>query len=320
VATSPGVSAASGDQAPAHAVNIPIAAGDVIGVDAVTPALGQTARVFYSLPQGAAFASWDGGLGDGMTAAPSSTSSPGRLQLDATVQLTAPDVTGVAPASGPSGGGQSVTVTGTHLANASQVLFGANAAAITSVSNTQIGLVVPPGTAGAVSVTVTAPGGVSAATSAARYTYAEAAGSPGLPDTTPPTLSSFFLAPTTFVAANTGPSAVAAAAVGTHVVYRVSEAALTTLSVVHRTVGVRRAKGRRCRAGRLRRGLRRCARFVRVKGTFSHADAAGLNSIRFMGRLNRSALRPGRYRLIAVARDAAGNASAPVHRAFRIKH
>jgi hypothetical protein len=40
-------------------------------------------------------------------------------------------------------------------------------------------------------------------------------------------------------------------------------------------------------------------RWRRVKGSFTHAGAAGANSRRFSGRLRGRALRPGRYRLLA---------------------
>jgi hypothetical protein len=58
---------------------------------------------------------------------------------------------------------------------------------------------------------------------------------------------------------------------------------------------------------------------VRVKGGFTHAGAAGTNTFRFMGRLRGRALRRGKYRLVAVATDAAGNRSAALRRPFRIK-
>jgi hypothetical protein len=57
---------------------------------------------------------------------------------------------------------------------------------------------------------------------------------------------------------------------------------------------------------------------VRVRGSFVHQGSAGLNRFRFSGRLRNRKLAVGRYRLVAVATDAAGNRSAAKRRAFRI--
>jgi hypothetical protein len=90
-----------------------------------------------------------------------------------------------------------------------------------------------------------------------------------------------------------------------------------TLYVERRARGIR--KGRRCIAGRARHGRKPCTRYVRVKGTFSHSDAAGLNTFSFMGRIRGKSLKPARYRLVAIARDLSGNVSAPARRPFRVK-
>ena len=71
-----------------------------------------------------------------------------------------PAVTGVSPASGGTAGGSTVTITGTGLAGATAVRFGAAAATITADSATQITVTSPPGT-GRVDVTVTTPAGTS---------------------------------------------------------------------------------------------------------------------------------------------------------------
>lgn len=44
----------------------------------------------------------------------------------------------------------------------------------------------------------------------------------------------------------------------------------------------------------------------------------GLNRLRFTGRIGRRALRPGRYRLLVRATDAAGNRSKLRRRGFRV--
>jgi hypothetical protein len=53
-------------------------------------------------------------------------------------------------------------------------------------------------------------------------------------------------------------------------------------------------------------------------GTLRRAGTKGLNRIRFSGRIGRRVLRPGRYRIVARAVDAAGNRSAPSVARFRI--
>ena len=143
-------------------------------------------------------------------------------------------------------------------------------------------------------------------------------GCPALPmDKTPPVFSSFVLSPTSFVAANSGPAIVSAAAVGTQVVYRLSEPATTTLTVERKGTGVK--KHGTCVSGRARHGQRKCTLYTRVRGKIVRGTGAGLSSFRFMGRLNGRSLKPGSYRLVASARDGAGNTSKTVRRSFTIK-
>lgn len=74
-----------------------------------------------------------------------------------------PVVTGVAPGSGPTSGGTSVTLTGTGFTGATAVTFaGVPATSFTVNSPTQISAVAPAGNAGAAVVTVTTPAGTSA--------------------------------------------------------------------------------------------------------------------------------------------------------------
>jgi hypothetical protein len=84
-----------------------------------------------------------------------------------TYVIPPPTVTGVSPSSGITAGGTAVTITGTNLDGATGVSFGGAAAKIAADSGTQITVTSPPGTAGAVSVTVTTPGG----TSSGKFTY-----------------------------------------------------------------------------------------------------------------------------------------------------
>jgi Thrombospondin type 3 repeat len=137
-------------------------------------------------------------------------------------------------------------------------------------------------------------------------------------DKKPPVISSFALSPTSFVAANSGPAVVAAATVGTHVFYKLSEPATTTFTVERKGTGVKK-KGK-CVRGRAKHGQKACTLYSRVKGKIVRGSAAGLTSFRFMGRLNGSSLKPGSYRLVASARDGAGNTSKSAPRSFKIKH
>ena len=60
-------------------------------------------------------------------------------------------------------------------------------------------------------------------------------------------------------------------------------------------------------------------RYVRVRGSFTVNAHSGKNRVRFQGRISRKRkLRPGRYRMILRARDAAGNRSAASRVRFRL--
>ena len=84
----------------------------------------------------------------------------------------APFKAAVSETSGPTAGGNTVSITGIGLATASDVAFGANSATPTIVSDGQIDVVVPAGTsAGSVGITVTTAGGSSNGLS---YTYVDA--------------------------------------------------------------------------------------------------------------------------------------------------
>lgn len=89
------------------------------------------------------------------------------------VTQPAPTVTSVRPASGPVVGGTKVTITGTALESASDVLFGSVPALRFAVNaaGTSIVATAPAAAAGEVLVTVTTPGGTSATGSGTAYTY-----------------------------------------------------------------------------------------------------------------------------------------------------
>jgi hypothetical protein len=139
----------------------------------------------------------------------------------------------------------------------------------------------------------------------------------GSTDTAAPRFLSLTLSPTAFAAFGSGPSVRGARARGTRISYRLSEAATATFRV-QRALPGRRVRGRCVRPTRVNRGKPSCTRYRRLRGSFRHTGTAGLNRIRFGGRLAGRKLRPVNYRLVAVAEDAAGNRSAPVRRPFRI--
>ncbi|MEW6644196.1 MAG: putative Ig domain-containing protein [Pseudomonadota bacterium] len=155
---------------------------------------GGTAPLTYTispaLPAGLTLTSSTGAIGGTPTSASPLTTytvtvtDANGATATATFQLAVYDaasVTGIVPNSGPTGGGTSVTITGTGFLGASAVKFGAtNATSFTVNSTTQITAVSPAGAAGAVSLTVTAPGGTASTT----YTYVNLLGLVSTPSPT----------------------------------------------------------------------------------------------------------------------------------------
>jgi hypothetical protein len=70
-------------------------------------------------------------------------------------------VTSVSPNSGPTAGGTTVIIAGSDFATGATVTFGGTSAKVTALSSTSITAVTPSHAAGAVTVTVTNPGGAS---------------------------------------------------------------------------------------------------------------------------------------------------------------
>ncbi len=103
----------------------------------------------------------------------------------------------------------------------------------------------------------------------------------------------------------------------TTISYRDSQAGSTTLTVLRPVAGD--SAGGRCvaRTRHHSRHPRRCTRWVQV-GSFIHRDLAGLNQFGFTGRINGRGLRPGDYRLQALARDSAGEHGRPLSTGFQI--
>lgn len=287
---------------------IPVQAGDRIGFE-LDASAGGGAQIDYTLRGTSAPYALFFNQAWTSSAMPNETGQDRAYMINADVQLDRPTVTSVAPGRGPVAGGTVVTIAGQHLANASRVAFGGVPGSILSNTNTEIRARAPAHAPGAVDVSATTVGGSTASNPGDRFVYAA-------PDRTAPVLSGFKLSPKSFAAAKTGPSAVAAAAVGTKVSYSLSEPATTKFTVQRRKRGVK--KHGHCVAGKARRGQKRCTRWVAVKGSFKVPSGAGAHSFRFMGRLSGKALKRGRYRLAAVATDPSGNRAKPKRRAFKI--
>jgi hypothetical protein len=128
-------------------------------------------------------------------------------------------------------------------------------------------------------------------------------------DLVAPTLSGLKLRPSAF---HRGAKA------GTRISFRVSERATVQLTVLKVIPGHRR--GARCIAGApRRRGERACSVLATVHGTIARAATAGVNFVKFEGRIGGKSLKAARYVLVARATDAAGNdARGTVRAKFRV--
>jgi hypothetical protein len=148
--------------------NIPIHAGDLIGVD---PTNAGDEIGLASVP-GANYAFIAPPPFNESTVPPSGGVSGQEIELNAEVQ-PAPAITSIAPRSGSIAGGTTVTITGTNLTSASAVKFGTTpAASFTAESDTQITAITPATTTrGKVDVTVTTLAGTSPTVTADGFTY-----------------------------------------------------------------------------------------------------------------------------------------------------
>jgi IPT/TIG domain-containing protein/PASTA domain-containing protein len=148
--------------------NLPIRAGDLIGVDPTSA----TDEIGVAEVPGASFGFTFPPPFDGSTVAPSGAEAGKEIELSAEVQ-PAPEITSIVPSSGSIAGGSTVTITGTDLAGASSVKFGTTpASSFVAESETQIMAVAPPGVAaGPVDVTATTLAGTSTPNHHDAFTY-----------------------------------------------------------------------------------------------------------------------------------------------------
>jgi hypothetical protein len=124
------------------------------------------------------------------------------------------------------------------------------------------------------------------------------------PDLVPPSLSGLAMVPGKMRFRRPG-----------RVDYVLSEDARLSLRIARRGAG-RMVGGRCVRKTRRNRSLKRCDLFVKARLVAS--GQPGRNRLTFSGRLRGRYLRPGRYRMVGVATDMAGNRSRPATSPFRI--
>jgi hypothetical protein len=149
--------------------NIPVKAGDLIGIDPSAPT--DEIGVVSEVP-GASFGFIFPPPFEGATVPASGSKSGQEIALRAEVQ-PAPEITGVSPTSGSVAGGTKVTITGTNFNAASEVKFGdIPATSFTVVSETEIAAVSPRSKkAGQVDISVKTLAGTSATTRSDDFTY-----------------------------------------------------------------------------------------------------------------------------------------------------
>ena len=125
-------------------------------------------------------------------------------------------------------------------------------------------------------------------------------GGTGTADTVAPVIRRFSATRTAFAVARASTPVAARARGGTRLRYSLSERARVT-------VAIQRAVKR---GGHVR---------YRTVGSLRRDSAQGANTIRFSGRIGKRALRPGSYRAVIRATDAAGNRSRPRTVGLRVK-
>jgi hypothetical protein len=160
------------------ATNVPIRAGDLIGIDAE----GESATYSLGTAAGSTYTIYSPFFSEGSSPSPIA-SNGGEVGFDAEVVPT-PTVILVGPQSGALSGGTTVTIAGRDLEGATAVKFGSSAASanFTVVSDNEITAVAPPGAGpGSVDVTVTTVGGVSPAVAGDKFTYVAPASLPSSP-------------------------------------------------------------------------------------------------------------------------------------------
>ncbi|HEY5835614.1 IPT/TIG domain-containing protein [Streptomyces sp.] len=134
------------------------------GANSATPTVVSDSQITVVVPAGAAA----GPVGVSVTTAGGTNNGLSYTYIDV------PTFGAISPTSGPTSGGTAVTITGTNLGSTEQVAFDGAPAPFSVINATTVSAVTPPGTAGAVDVTVTNPAGTATGTGA--FTYAAGPG------------------------------------------------------------------------------------------------------------------------------------------------
>jgi uncharacterized repeat protein (TIGR01451 family) len=104
---------------------------------------------------------------------------------------------------------------------------------------------------------------------------------------------------------------------GATISYNLNTAATTTHSVLKPAPGIKSGKSCVKAPKKPPKGAKKCTRFVSI-GSFKHTDVAGKNKFHWNGKLKGKKVKPGSYRLRAVARNVSGK-SAAKQVGFKIK-
>lgn len=166
-ASSP-VTVTSSSGALTYVTDLPIQAGDLLGVD-----MQNGNHLSFAMVTGSSDAAWFPILANGATAAPGTSTTNSELLYDADVEEGPPGLGGLTPAGGSISGGTSVRISGHELLGATSVKFGSNpATGFTVDSNDQITATSPSGSApGPVDVSVTTGSGTSPSVAGDQFTY-----------------------------------------------------------------------------------------------------------------------------------------------------
>jgi hypothetical protein len=156
--------------------DVPIQAGDLIALASTNVSDG------FGIAQpilGSTLSSWSPQLPEGSTSAPTGAFTGYEVGFDAEVQ-PAPGLNLLAPSSGPTMGGTSVTIAGHDFTEVTAVKFGSTpATSFTANSDTELTAVSPPSSiAGVVNVSITTVAGTTPATASDQFTYTVKASAP----------------------------------------------------------------------------------------------------------------------------------------------
>jgi IPT/TIG domain len=307
---------AAHDNGEANATSLPIRAGDLIGAD--LPEDGHIG-VQKLAPDSAVALGFQPALADGLPGKALELEFEDELLLNAE-EVFAPVVSSVSPSSGAAAGGNGVKISGQFFDEATSVMFGSVPASSFSVDfEGQITAIAPASSQSAVEIRVTGPGGASEvgpAIAGDRYTYLAPAAGATTPANSPTgsvgaslarlTISSFAQSVARWKRGGSlAQVSKAGPPVGATFSFAINEPASASLVFTQRVQG-RRVKGKCVAAGHANAGRPACRRGV-TAGSLPVAAHAGLDKVRFQGRLSRAkTLKPGSYGVTIVARDSRG--------------